>query len=449
MVKSATLSTRLIEGAGAHLELEGAEIQVTGGPDRGTKIALSVDSVLIGSSPGCDLVLHDPTVSSRHAEISIDGSSYMIRDLKSTNGLAVGAVRIDRAPLADGLRVRLGGTTLTVRALGKRISLPLGQAGRFGGLIAQSVKMRAFVAMIEQLAASELTVLIEGETGTGKELAAEALHANSPRRTGPFVVLDCGSMAHSLMAAELFGYERGAFTGADQPRAGLLEEAEGGTLFLDEIGELPLEVQPMLLGAIERRRSRRIGGRRDVTHDVRVVAATNRNLAEESRAKRFREDLYHRLSVARVRIPPLRERAEDVLFLADQFAAEAGVPLMSELLLPFKTYEWPGNVRELRNTVMRLGTLRASSAAEMVDKAFSAEAFGGSKLYSESGGLRSLPEARRLISEQLEKQYVAEALARCEGNLTRAADLAGISRQAFTRLAQKHGLHGVTPPEES
>jgi DNA-binding NtrC family response regulator len=305
--------------------------------------------------------------------------------------------------------------------------------------------MRAAAALLEQLAQSDVTVLIEGETGTGKEVAAEALHGRSPRARGPFVVFDCAAVQPSLLAAELFGSERGAFTGADKGRPGLLEEADGGTLFIDEVGELPLEAQPALLRVIERKRARRVGGERELDHDVRVVAATNRNLAEEVRAGRFREDLYYRLAVARVRLPPLRERAEDLLHLIDLFAAESGARLTPELRSLCLQHPWPGNVRELRHALTAMaaqpqasGTILSSRAAHV-----SASADGGmlgDALFDGDGRLRPLPDARRLAGDEFERRYLAAALDRAEGQLRLAAELSGVSRRFIARLVAKHRL---------
>jgi DNA-binding NtrC family response regulator len=297
--------------------------------------------------------------------------------------------------------------------------------------------MRAVVAQLTQLGPTETTVLLEGETGSGKELAAQALHAASARSGAPLVVFDCGAVAPTLAAAELFGHERGAFSGAAHDRPGVFEAAHGGTLFLDEIGELPLELQPLLLRAIEQRVVRRIGGRHDRACDVRVVAATHRNLAEEVRAGRFRKDLYYRLAVARVRIPPLRERPEDLPLLARTFAAELGVALEPELIAVLASYEWPGNVRELRNLIARQAAQPASAAQLLREQ--SAAAAPADPLFA-GVGLRPLHEARTYAGDAFERRYLLEALARAEDNVSRAAELAGVSRQLFTRLIAKHNL---------
>jgi DNA-binding NtrC family response regulator len=436
---SKTLSTKLLEQPDARLLVAQAEVRIVAGPDRGLKLALPTHSVVVGSSQSCDLVLHDRTVSARHAELQLTPRGYYVRDLGSTNGVVCGAQPTDRAPLVDGMRITLGDSVLVVRAIGKRVALPLARPGEFGGLCARSVKMRAFVAALVPLAESDVPVLIEGETGSGKELCAGVLHRASARRGGPFVAFDCAATTPALVADMLFGHEKGAFTGANQTRVGLLEEADGGTLFLDEIAELPLELQPLLLGALERKRSRRIGGRTDVVHDVRVVAATRRNLAEEVRQGRVRQDLYYRISVGRLRIPPLRERPEDIPILADQFAREAGLDLSPETLGLLLAYEWPGNVRELRNTVARLSVQPEGAMPDPPDRPRS------TMMFDERGRLRPWLEARAIATASAEREYVAEVLAQFGGNLSHAAEAAGITRPSLTALALKHGLHPRGP----
>jgi DNA-binding NtrC family response regulator len=332
------------------------------------------------------------------------------------------------------MQLRLGKSTLQVRGVPGRHAIPLERPGEFAGLVAHSVKMRALVAQLAQLAPTETTVLVEGETGSGKELVAQALHLRSARAAGPLVVFDCGAVAPTLAAAELFGHERGAFSGAHADRAGVFEQAHGGTLFLDEIGELALELQPLLLRAIETRVVRRVGGHKERACDVRVVAATNRNLAVEVDKGRFRKDLYYRLNVARVRVPPLRERSADLPFLARAFAAEIGVALEPELIAVLASYEWPGNVRELRNLVARQAAQPTTPAELLRERqAVIDPILAGAEL-------RSLAEARQHAGDQFERRYLVEALERADHNISRAADLAGVSRQMFTRLVAKHQL---------
>jgi two-component system response regulator GlrR len=427
------LSTHLEELGPGRLELEAAELRVVGGPDKGTRVPLGPDGLTIGTAGDCGLVLHDPTVSARHAEVLIEPRGFVLRDLGSKNGVLLGGWPVDRAPLCDRMQLRLGRTTLAVRALGSRHSIALVSPGEPGGLVAHSIKMRAAVAQLAQLAASEITVLLEGETGVGKEVAARAVHGWSPRARGPLCVLDCGAVAPTLLAAELFGHERGAFTGADGGRAGLFEESDGGTLFCDEIGELGLDVQPLLLRAIESKTVRRLGSVQDRRCDVRVVAATNRNLEEEVRAGRFRKDLYYRLAVGRVRLPALRERPEDLPFLARTFAAELGAALSPELLAVLSSYGWPGNVRELRNVMARLA-VQPTSLGELLPAATASDPlFDGAKL-------RPLSEARSQANDDFERRYVMEALERAGGTISEAAELAGVSRQLFTKLVAKHQL---------
>jgi DNA-binding NtrC family response regulator len=425
-------STVIVDGDRERLVVDAAELKVTHGPDRGTAVRLGTDSLVIGSDPACQLVLHDTTVSARHAEITMNARGFVIRDLGSTNGIAVGRQLIERAPIIDGSRLWLGHSAIVVRALGEQVSIALGRPGSFGLLIAHSLKMRAVTATIEQLAPGDATVLIEGETGTGKEVAAQALHGASGRR-GPFVVVDCGAMTPSLLAGELFGHERGAFTGADHARPGLFEEADGGTLFLDEVGEMPLDLQPLLLGLVERKAARRVGGTRMVHSDVRVVVATNRNLADEVRAGRFRQDLFYRLSTARIRLPPLRERIEDIPHLAAGFAREHRVTLSPDILALLAGHAWPGNVRELRNTIARL-------AVQPDQLVLGRDAPLPDAFTDERGGLRPMSDARRRALDEFERRYIAEALARGDGSPVRAAELAGVTRQYVTRLAVAHGV---------
>ncbi|HWM87612.1 MAG TPA: sigma 54-interacting transcriptional regulator, partial [Kofleriaceae bacterium] len=344
MSPGAIISTRLFEGDHPRLVIDRAELRVVKGPDKGLRVPLGIDSLVIGSAPECQIVLHDETVSSRHAEVLLTARGYVVRDLGSKNRILIESWPIERAPLTDGMRLQLGSTTLSVSHTGGEAEVELGAPRGFGRLVARSIKMRAVVAQLEKLAASDIAVLIEGETGTGKEVAAHALHAASPRAGGPFVVFDCGAHNPGLIASELFGHERGAFTGALATRVGVFEEADGGSLFLDEVGELPLDLQPSLLRALESGASRRVGGNALVRHDVRVIAATNRNLVEEVRAGRFRQDLYYRLAGARVRIPPLRERPEDIAILAGELAAATGADLSPELLAVLAAHDWPGNV---------------------------------------------------------------------------------------------------------
>jgi DNA-binding NtrC family response regulator len=434
-VSSRPLSTRLLERDPGQLDIDEAELRVATGPDRGLTSPLGAESVRIGTAGDCELVLHDETVSARHAEILTTRRGVYVRDLGSKNGVRIGNIWVERAPVRSGMTLRLGKTSIAVRSLGRVQSVPLARPGLFGGLTAHSIQMRAVVATLERLALHDTAILLEGETGAGKEVAAQAIHSHSARAAGPFVVVDCGGLVASLAAAELFGSERGAYTGASESRAGLLEEADGGTLFLDEVGELPLDVQRLLVRSLDARVVRRIGGAEDRPCDARVVAATHRNLGEEVKQGRFRQDLYFRLNVARVRIPPLRERPEDIPYIARGLADEIGIDLPPQLMTALLAYEWPGNVRELRNCVAR-----AAAPLEAIPLASE----GGRVLrpdpLRQDGRLLPLSEARRRALDAIERAYLEEAMALASFSPQRVAELAGVSRQLITRLLARHSL---------
>jgi DNA-binding NtrC family response regulator len=422
------ISTRPVEGPEPHLEVDDAELRVDIGNDKGKRCPLGHESLLIGSAPDCQLVLHDDTVSARHAEISLTPAGLVVRDLGAKNGTRLDGIRIDRAPLFDGAKLQLGTTRITVTKKRGSISIPLAPAGVLGDMVAHSVAMRVVAAHVQRLAPSDATLLIEGETGTGKEVMARLVHDSSPRRDGPFIVMDCGSVAPNLIASELFGFERGSFTGADRARPGLFEAAHRGTLFLDEIAELPIDLQPTLLRMVERQRTRRIGSSHEVNHDVRLIAATNRNLEEEVRAKRFRADLYYRLAVARLRLPPLRERREDIPILAQRIATELGVEISPELSAALSAHDWPGNIRELRNAIERAQLLSGNHVV------------GELVRVQPVSPLAHFAKARRVAADLFERDYLERVLAATDGNLSRAAEVAGVSRQVITHLARKHGM---------
>jgi transcriptional regulator with GAF, ATPase, and Fis domain len=296
-------------------------------------------------------VIDDPTVSRVHAELQFRDDGIWVRDLASRNGTYVQGVRVEGAQLTEGAKLRLGAAVVTV-ALGTQPATEAFPRDRFERLLGRSHAMKKLFARLDRAARTDATVLVLGETGTGKELVAESIHRASARRDRPFVVVDCGALHASLLESELFGHVRGAFTGASSDRLGAFEAAQGGTLFLDEIGEVPLELQPKLLRALEARTVRRLGETRVRTVDVRIVAATHRDLARSVAEGSFREDLYFRLAVLTVRVPPLRERLDDLPLLMESF--EAGPDLLSrEHLAELRTRRFPGNVRELRNYVER------------------------------------------------------------------------------------------------
>jgi two-component system, NtrC family, response regulator GlrR len=429
-----------------------------GGEER--TIEVVEPSFRIGSRAGNDLVLDDAAVSRIHCEIAGSDEGYRLRDLGSTNGTFVDGVRANDVHLRGGSTLRLGGHLLTFEPGERRLELPLAASERFGPMVGQSAIMRQLFARIERVATSNATVLVEGESGTGKEVVAEAIHGASPRGAGPFVVFDCAAIPDNLIESELFGHERGAFTGADAARAGALEEADGGTLFLDEIGELPLHLQAKLLRAVERREVRRLGGQRRKQVDVRFVAATNRDLARAVNEGIFREDLYYRLAVVRLVVPPLRDRRDDIPLLLETFAkqvvpdparAAAVVSSIDERRWrSLAAYRWPGNVRELRNVVERAIALAGDDTqVEMAPPTQEREATEAPPTAAPAPPPSSVPsidvgltfhDHRKALLDSFEAAYVRALLDASDGKITRAATRAGIDRTYFKRLMKKHGI---------
>jgi DNA-binding NtrC family response regulator len=413
---------------------------------------LSLRPLVIGTGADCDLVLIDPRVSRQHCELRLTSKGIVLRDLGSKNGTFVGKVSLKEGMLPPGVAVMLGGSRLTIHASGAPSLLPMALTGSFGGAIGQSFAMRALFAKLERAATTAQTILLLGESGTGKEVLARAIHDASPRNQGPFVVFDCGAVTASLVESELFGHVRGAFTGAATSHAGLLEEASGGTLFIDEIGELPLDLQPKLLRAIEAKQARRVGASDFRPFDARIVAATHRNLRARIADGSFREDLYYRLAVVEVQVPALRERKEDIPALVERFLAAHDPPVALADLPPhaqalLAAHDWPGNVRELRNVVARL-ILFPDLVAELIGPAKKAEPGPAQPIEGAAGGegdrlgrLAELPlhEARELVLEQFERSYLAAKLVKHQGNISRVAEAMGVSRSLVYRLIERYG----------
>ena len=409
-----------------------AVLEVTRGPDRGRKVELDGEGACaIGGAEGCDLRLTDDSVSQRHAEIVVERGAYVVRDLGSTNGTRIGGVLIREAAIdRRTVELSVGESELRLRQLDDEREVRLSLAERFGAAVGRAPAMRRVFDILERAAAVDSTVLLLGESGTGKEVLAESLHARSTRSDGPFVVVDCAALPPGLAESELFGHVQGAFTGASEDRAGALEEASGGTLFLDEIGELPLDLQPVLLRALDARQVRAVGADRYRPIDVRVVAATHRNLQREVEEGRFRADLFYRLSVVTVTVPPLRHRREDVPLLARALCAQLRPDsdpdelLSASMRAALAAHDWPGNVRELRNAIERILVL------------------GDPGELAPAPGPESYHEARRRVLDTFEREYVRARLAECGGVMAQAATRAGISRQMFHRLARRHGRDG-------
>jgi DNA-binding NtrC family response regulator len=419
-------------------------ITVVQGPDTG-KTATVHDALpsplLVGKSPVCDLRLSDPEVSRRHASLEVRDREVHLVDLQSKNRTLVNEVPVESAFLRGGETLMMGRSLLRIERASRadRKGYPVSLESNFGGVIGASREMRRLYSLCAKVAASNIPVVIEGETGTGKEALAEALHDASPCANGPFVVFDCTAVPPNLMESELFGHERGAFTGAVGRRVGVFEQAEGGTLLIDEIGDLDLPLQPKLLRAIERSEFRRVGGQAPIRVNVRVMAATRRDLDQEVQAGRFRDDLFHRLAVARIELPPLRARRGDVPLLARRFWSEMGGDsrqLPPELLTRWEAYPWPGNVRELRNAVARHLAL-GDDASLALGEGSAASAVPGHELERILALDLPIVRAREMMVEVFERRYLARVLGQHGGNVTRAAAASGIARRHFYRLLER------------
>jgi two-component system nitrogen regulation response regulator GlnG len=449
-------------------------VTVTSGRDAGASKLLGVGTLLCGSHRDVDLRLSDPRVSRRHCELSVVADGLRVRDLGSKNGLWVQGEREEEVLLRDGAAFQVGDTWLKVEAALAPLDVGEGLAN-FGPLVSQSPAMRRIFALLDRVARSEATVLLEGETGVGKDVLARTLHAQSARKGAPFIVFDCAAVSPNLIAGELFGHKKGAFTGAERDRAGVFEAARGGTVFLDEIGELALDLQPSLLRVLESRTVKRVGDNQHREIDVRVIAATNRDLRDEVAARRFREDLFFRLAIVRVQVPALRDRPEDVPLLVKRFltefgrsADEIGPGEMARLL----AHRWPGNVRELRNKIEQSAALSTGVFQIQGDESLDRPTFERDELASptqefpqppleEATAMRAprlaasasasaagedplldLPfkDARAAAIERFERAYVERLLEREGGNVSGAARTAGIDRNYLYRLMKKCGI---------
>jgi two-component system response regulator GlrR len=421
---------RLDPATGA-LKARTYQLIVAKGPDQGKTLDL-VGTIRVGTHPDCEVCLNDETVSRYHVELGSRSDGVRILDLASTNGTLVAGIRIQDAIVAPPIAIKVGKTELRIAVAEEDLGRPLGPT-RFGDALGESPAMRRAFGILERVAVTDATVLLLGETGTGKEVIARAIHTASPRLQEPFVVVDCGALAKELIESELFGHVKGAFTGAQTDRKGAFLDAHRGTVFLDEVGELPLEMQPRLLRVLESGSVKRVGDDVFQSVDLRVIAATHRDLKDCVRRGKFREDLYFRLAVVPVVIPPLRERREDVPLLVRHFISQlrrGPFEATEGLLASLAEYSWPGNVRELRNVVERAlaggelglgdGKARRSSKAELAALPFK--------------------EAKERLINAFTKEYLATLLEQCGGNLSQVARTAGIARNYVQRLVQRYGL---------
>ncbi len=420
---------------------------------------LGVAPCIIGSHPSCNVVLPDERVSRRHCELSFGSRGVVVRDLESRNGTYIGTIAVTEAVLPIGTPLMVGDCQLTLVQHGGAATVALSRAVRFGEALGASFVMRELFAKLERAAASAETIVLLGESGTGKELLARGIHDHSPRRDLPFEIFDCSAAAPTLIESALFGHVRGAFTGASRDHSGVFERAGRGTVFLDEIGELPLELQPKLLRALEARTFQPVGGEQHKPLEAQVVAATHRDLLAQVAEGEFRQDLYYRLAVLELEVPPLRQRKDDIPLLVERFLAQLTPPrsladMPANLMRMLQAHAWPGNVRELRNTVARLSVFSQwpeqaiaptsrPSPASAPQPQFSEAAPSSPALQPSPAPLASrLPwrEARSAAIEDFERGYLDGRLRAHAGNVAKTAASMGVTRQFLYRLLERHGL---------
>jgi DNA-binding NtrC family response regulator len=443
-----------IDDGGAVISLRKCQLAVIEGPEKGKKYALVKSTTKVGKKDNNDFIIADSTVSRNHMVIDYASDSFLLRDNDSTNGTYLNGTKVKEAYLVPSDRIKIGNTTLEFVAFEEKVKIEPSPKEVFGSMVGKSIKMRQIFGILEKISPTLATVIIEGETGTGKELVARAIHENSPRKNKPFVVFDCSSVAPNLIESELFGHEKGSFTGAVKSRRGAFEEVNGGTIFLDEIGELTLDLQPKLLRALESREIRRVGANLQVPIDVRVICATNRNLKKEVTEGRFREDLYYRLSVVKILLPPLRDRVEDIPPILERFLSGGKfnknpdgtfhiTKVEDDALKSLARYKWPGNVRELQNIVERAAATaeKGTITKDNVDFVFS-ELEREEDRTEKLQVMKDIPfkEAKQKVVEVFERDYLLDLLRRNGFNLSKAAREAGIDRKHIRNLLKKHGI---------
>ncbi|MEM6955426.1 MAG: sigma 54-interacting transcriptional regulator [Myxococcota bacterium] len=451
----AGLTTIFVDRKATKRRLRKAKLAIVDGPDRGKELVMDRERVTVGRSVICDLVLADKAVSGTHCEFVADEKGFLLRDLGSTNGTKIGELKIREVWIRQGTVVTVGQTKIRFESLAEEVEIDLSDDSRFHDLIGKSVRMREIFAVLQRVASTDLTALVRGETGTGKELVARALHHASARAEQPLVVQDCSAIPSNLIESTLFGHERGAFTGAQDRHRGSFEQADGGTIFLDEIGELEMSLQPKLLRVLENREIKRVGGDKVIPVNVRVVAATNRDLRKMVNEGTFREDLYYRLSVVQVELPALRERTEDIPLLAEAFLrdfARRSFPgedreytMSKDAVARLRSYPWPGNVRELKNTIERGASLADSSELGVRDvmplwqKTPPMALPGGT---AEQFVEDDVPfkDAKQKVLDTFEAAYLKSLLEKHAGNITRSAQAAGLTRYHLRELAKRYGI---------
>ena len=448
------------------------------------------EEIRLGSMEDNDVVLNDDTVSRYHCKIIQDDTGYILVDNHSTNGTFINKVRVREGFLKPGCTLAVGQSLLKFNAREEEVHIVPSHANRCGSLIGGNAKMREIYSIIEKIAPTATTVVIDGETGTGKEVVAQSIHSLSPRAKNELVVFDCGAVPPNLIESELFGHEKGSFTGAMMTRTGLFEQADGGTLFLDELGELPIDLQPKLLRALEQREVRRVGATKAQKVDVRIIAATNRDLETEVRAGRFRQDLFYRLSVVRLHLPALRDRTDDIPVLVQHFLdngsynrASGGAQrvrgVARDAMAALQAYPWPGNVRELVNVIERAVSFCSHELIEISDLPDYVRHARPPAATKEpprahprmqtgpvaAAALQPTPpptpeellgvgvtfkDAKEKWVATFERDYILHTLRRNNNNISHAARAADIDRKYFRKLMKKYDIEaaGVDDDEE-
>jgi DNA-binding NtrC family response regulator len=437
------------------IELAQCRLVVIDGPDVGRQMTVDKPIVRIGSNEKNDLVLLDNTVSRFHCEIRRVRDEYLFIDRQSTNGCYLGDLRLVEGYLYPNCELLIGNCLVRFEPLVESIEIVPIKADQYGELIGSAEKMRKVYGLLDKVAPSELSVVIQGQTGTGKELVSRAIHQFSRRKDGPLVIFDCSAFPESLLESELFGHEKGAFSGAIRTHRGVFERAEGGTIFFDELGEMSVNLQPKFLRALESGEIRRVGGERTIKIDARVVSATNRNLLSMVEEGTFRQDLYYRLAKVTLNLPPLRERIEDLPTLCEHFIEQlkrrGNVPIHvlgfgPEALLTMSRYDWPGNIRELKNVVERAAAFCEGDLIQPEDLPGDICARLGmdasnkmSQSPSVTPGL-GLKEAKELMVSNFERDYLVGLLKQYNMNISRVAREAGIDRRHVYRLMKKYEI---------
>jgi len=436
------------EATPATVNLRRCKLVIIKGPQRGTEFVIAADVIRVGKAPENDLVIADETVSRVHFEIVRDAKGYLVRDMKSTNGTFLDSAEVKEAYLRAGSVIKAGEVELKFTPFEERIEILPSEKEALGDMVGKSPAMREIFGLVEKIAPTDATVLIEGETGTGKDMIARTLHQLSPRADKPFIVVDCGAVAGTLIESELFGHEKGSFTGAVAARQGAFELAAGGTIFLDELGELSLDLQPKLLRVLEQRELRRVGGQKIIKVDIRVIAATRKDLRSEVEKGKFREDLYFRLNVVPITAPSLRERREDIPLLIDSMLkklAPDGAHLTDNTRAALMAHDWPGNVRELRNVIERalaLGADPGMLVAPLGNSDHAGSAAKGVQLRDQiefEPGV-SFRDTKEKWNELFERRYLTWLIKRADGNISKAARDADMDRKYLHKLLRKYGI---------